>query len=214
VTPDIRTKKVSGFKKVIQASDSVAKHREHELNGLYTIGLICTLAFVTVTFGALVLVFILRSRVSFNWHHIILPWVLWLDTAVLLASSFTFETGHKKLRAGNQAGFYQWVRYTAVLGGLFLIGQIAAWWQILSAGQLVRGNPHSSFFFILSGLHGAHILVTLAGLFALLYRTHEPASGPRWQMNTRVMANAVGIFWHYLDGLWVVLILLLLIVGH
>lgn len=199
---------------MIQASDSVAHHREHDLNSLYTVGLICTLAFVTVTFTALVLVFILRSRVSFNWHQIILPWVLWLDTVVLIASSVTFETGHRKLRANDQVGFYRWTLYTAVLGGLFLAGQVAAWWQILSAGQLVRGNPHSSFFFILSGLHGAHILVALAGVCALLYRTREPASGPKWQMNTRVMANAVGIFWHYLDGLWIVLLALLLIVGH
>jgi cytochrome c oxidase subunit III len=196
------------------AHDSVANQRERELNGLYTIGLICTLAFVTVTFAALLLVFILRSQVSFNWRHIILPWVLWLDTAILIGSSFTFETGHRKLRAGDQDGFFRWVTYTAVLGGVFLIGQVAAWLQILSEGQLVRGNPHSSFFFILSGLHGVHIVAALCGLCALLYRTHEPASGPRWQMNTRVMANAVGIFWHYLDGLWVVLILLLLTVGH
>lgn len=199
---------------MIQATDSIPNKREHELNSLYTVGLICTLAFVTMTFAALLVVFIIRSRVSINWDHIILPWVLWLDTVVLAASSYTFETGHKKLRANDQGGFYQWTLYTAALGVVFLAGQLIAWWQIISAGQLVRSNPHSSFFFILSGLHGIHILVALAGLGALLYRTHEPASGPRWQMTTRVMANAVGIFWHYLDGLWIVLLILLLAVGR
>ena len=99
-----------------------------------------------------------------------------------------------------------------VLGVLFLLGQFVVWWQILGSGQLMRNNPHSSFFFILSGMHGVHILVGLGGLGALLYRTHEPASGPRWQMHTRVLANAVAIFWHYLDGLWVVLFALLLLV--
>jgi cytochrome c oxidase subunit 3 len=93
-----------------------------------------------------------------------------------------------------------------------MLGQVAAWWQILAAGQLVENNPHSSFFFLFSGMHGIHITVGLAGLFALLYRTREPASGPRWQMNTRVLANAVALFWHYLDGLWVVLFALLLFV--
>jgi len=87
-----------------------------------------------------------------------------------------------------------------------------AWWQILAAGQLVESNPHSSFFFLFSGMHGIHIIVGLAGLFALLYRTREPASGPRWQMNTRVLANAVALFWHYLDGLWIVLFAPLLFV--
>ena len=91
-----------------------------------------------------------------------------------------------------------------------MLGQLAAWWQILSHGQLVRNNPHSTFFFVFSGMHGAHILVGLAGLAALLYRTREPASGPKWQMNTRVLANAVSLFWHYLDVLWVILFALLL----
>lgn len=197
---------------MIPAVDPILKNRERELNGLYGIALTATLAFVTVTFTALVLVFVLRSRNSFNWTHILLPPLLWWDTLVLLASSATFSIGHRKLRGNDQTGFYRWTRYTAVLGVLFLLGQFAAWWQILSSGQLVKNNPHSSFFFIFSGMHGLHILVGLAGLGALLYRTYEPASGPRWQMHTRVLANAVAIFWHYLDGLWVVLFALLLFV--
>ncbi|HXE15400.1 MAG TPA: cytochrome c oxidase subunit 3 [Bryobacteraceae bacterium] len=194
--------------------DPIAQQREKQLNGLYTIGLIGTLAFVTVTFSALIVVFVIRSHNSFNWTGIILPPVLWADTVLLIASSLTYEKGHAKLRNDDQRGFYRWTLYSFGLGVLFLLGQLAAWWQILRAGQLVTNNPHSSFFFILSGMHGLHIVVGLAGLGALLYRTHEPASGPRWQMNTRVLANAVAIFWHYLDGLWVVLFGLLLLIGR
>lgn len=197
---------------MIPAVDPIIKNRERELNGLYRIAVITTLAFVTVTFAALVLVFVLRSQNAFNWRPILLPPLLWWDTLVLLASSATFSVGHRKLRDNDQIGFYRWMKYTTVLGVLFLLGQFAAWWQILALGQLVKNNPHSSFFFIFSGMHGAHILVALAGLGALLYRTHEPASGPRWQMHTRVLANAVAIFWHYLDGLWIVLFALLLLV--
>ena len=196
------------------AIDPIAQQREKQLNGLYTIGLIGTLAFVTVTFAALVVVFVIRSRNSFNWTGIILPPVLWADTLLLIASSLTYEKGHAKLRKDDQLGFYRWTLCSFGLGVLFLVGQLAAWWQILRAGQLVTNNPHSSFFFILSGMHGLHIIVGLAGLGALLYRTHEPASGPKWQMNTRVLANAVAVFWHYLDGLWVVLFGLLLLVGR
>ena len=197
---------------VIPAVDPIIRNRERELNGLYSVALIATLAFVTVTFIALILVFVLRSRNAFNWTHILLPPLLWLDTLLLVASSATYSIGHRKLRANDQLGFFHWIRYTTVLGVLFLAGQFIVWWQILASGQLVRNNPHSSFFFIFSGMHGVHILAGLAGLGALLYRTHEPASGPKWQMHTRVLANAVAIFWHYLDGLWIVLFALLLLV--
>jgi cytochrome c oxidase subunit 3 len=199
---------------VALAIDPIARNRERQLNGLYGVGLIATLAFVTITFAALTLVFLIRSRNNFNWTGIILPPVLWLDTAILVGSSFCYEKGHRTLRAGDQRGFFRWTLYSTILGVVFLFGQMLAWWQILGAGQLMLNNPHSSFFFIFSGLHGAHILVGLAGLGALLYRTREPATGPKWQMNTRVLANAVAIFWHYLDGLWVALFLLLLLVGR
>ena len=197
---------------VPQTADPVSQKRESDLNGLYRIALIATLAFVTVTFSALALVFVLRSRVPLNWHHIILPPVLWFDTAVLIGSSITYEVAHRRLIHGDQRGFFRWMLLTTGLGVLFMLGQIVAWWQILAAGQVVTNNPHSSFFFLFSGMHGIHIVVGLAGLIALLYRTREPASGPRWQMNTRVLANAVALFWHYLDGLWVVLFALLLFV--
>lgn len=196
------------------AIDPVARDRERELNGKFVIAILATLVFVTMTFGALAVVFFIRSRNNFEWTKIILPPVLWADTAILLASSFTYEKGHRKLRANDQRGFFEWTRYTTILGVLFLIGQFAAWWQILAAGQVVRSNPHSSFFFLFSGLHGLHIVAGLSGLSVLLYRTHEPASGPNWQMHTRALANAFSLFWHYLDGLWIVLFTLLLLVGR
>jgi len=186
--------------------------RERDLNALYRMGIGTTLVFVTVTFAALCLVFVIRSRVPFNWQHIYLPPILWFDTALLAASSVTYEIGHRKLKAAEQHAFFRWTEASAALGVLFLAGQFVAWWQVLSTGQLVRNNPHSTFFFLLSGMHGAHILVGLAGLAALLYRTREPASGPRWQMNTRVLANAVSLFWHYLDLLWLILFGMLLLV--
>lgn len=195
-----------------QTADPVSHKRERDLNDLYRIAVIATLAFVTVTFSALALVFVLRSRVPMNWRHIILPPILWFDTVVLIGSSITYEIGHRRLVENNQRAFYRWIGITTALGALFLLGQVAAWWQILASGQLVENNPHSTFFFLFSGMHGIHIIVGLAGLGALLYRTREPASGPRWQMNTRVLANAVALFWHYLDGLWVVLFALLLFV--
>jgi cytochrome c oxidase subunit III len=194
------------------AVDPVSDKRERDLNSLYRMGIGATLTFVTVTFAALCLVFVLRSRVAFNWYHIYLPPVLWLDTVLLLASSVTYEIGHRRLKLQDQRAFFQWTQTSAALGVLFLAGQFVAWWQILATGQLMRNNPHSTFFFLLSGMHGAHILVGLAGLAALLYRTREPASGPKWQMNTRVLANAVALFWHYLDVLWLILFGLLLLV--
>jgi len=191
-------------------ADTNAKQKERELNSLYQLGILLTLVVVTITFGSLIFAFVYRSEVPRNWTHIELPRTLWLSTALLLSSSGLLEAGRRRLKRGDQRAFYRIIFWATGLGILFLAAQSSAWFQILHSGVLLESNPHSSFIFIFSGMHGVHILVGLAGLFYLLRRTREHATGPKYQMTTRVWANAVSTFWHYLDFVWIVLFALLL----
>jgi cytochrome c oxidase subunit 3 len=193
---------------VPSAAEPVA--RERDLNSLSVLTVSVVLATVTMTFGALITVFIFRSEGHVWWGNLRIPHVLWATTAILLASSALFELARRKLRAHDQRGFFRLTVWTAVLGFLFLAGQIDAWFAVLGSGVVLAHNAHSWFVFLFTGLHGLHILVGLAGLIYLAFRTREPASGPKYQMTTRAVANGVGLFWHYLDFLWLVLFTLLL----
>jgi cytochrome c oxidase subunit 3 len=184
--------------------------RERELNSLATVTLIVTLVAVTMTFGALIVVFLMRSVSGEFWTHIHLPDILWVSCALLVASSFLFERGRKKLVSHDTPGFHALTRWTVLLGLAFLACQIAAGYQILHSGVILRNNPHSWFMFIFGGLHALHIIAGLSGFVVLYRRTRERATGPRYQMVTRVTARAVGLFWHYMDGMWLVLFALLL----
>jgi cytochrome c oxidase subunit 3 len=168
------------------------------------------MATVTMTFGAMIGVFFYRSAAPKFWGHLNVPYILWLTTALLVASSFTFERARNQLAAGNQAGFNRLMKVTTGLALIFLAGQVAGWFQLLQSGIKLTNNPHSWFLFLFSGLHGIHILIGLAGLGYLLFRTRETVSGPRYQMYTRVVARGVAIYWHYLDFLWVLMFTLLL----
>lgn len=184
--------------------------RERDLNSLSLLTTIVVLATVTMTFGAMITVFIGRSQAQLFWGHIQIPKILWATTAILLASSAVFEAARRRLQAHDQRGFFRLTASATGLGVLFLAGQITAWLQILHSGVVLARNPHSWFIFLFTGLHGLHIIVGLAGLAYLLVRTRVPASGPKYQMTTRVAANGVSVFWHYLDFLWIVLFVLLL----
>ena len=185
--------------------------RQRELNSLALVTVIVVLATVTMTFGAMIAVFVVRSEAPLFWGHIRIPGVLWATTSILLASSFTFEMARRRLvQKNDQRAFFKLTAWTTGLGLLFLIGQITAWFQILRSGVVLARNPHSWFLFLFTGLHGLHIVAGLAGLVYLLVRTRIPASGPKYQMNTRALAQGVSIFWHYLDFLWIVLFVLLL----
>ncbi len=185
--------------------------RERELNSLTNVTVIVVLATVTMTFGAMIAVFIIRSEAPQFWGHLHLPALLWITTAILLASSAFLEQARRKLAIREQAQFFKLAAIATGLGALFLIGQVTAWFQILRSGVVLARNPHSWFIFLFSGLHGLHILLGLGGLIYLLARTRLPAGGPKYQMKTRVVANGVAIFWHYLDFLWILMFALLLV---
>jgi cytochrome c oxidase subunit III len=185
-------------------------NRQTDLSSLSIFTVIVVLATVTMTFGALIAVFVIRSQSQQFWGHIRVPGILWATTATLLASSFTFEAARQRLGQNDQRGFFRLAGWTAGLGVLFLIGQIVAWFQILHAGVILARNPHSWFVFLFTGLHGLHIAAGLSGVAYLLIRTREPASGPRYQLQTRAVASGVAVFWHYLDFMWILLFALLL----
>lgn len=184
--------------------------RERDLNSLSVLTVTVVLATVTMTFGAIITVFIDRSAGQLFWGHIRIPGVLWATTCILLASSATFAAARRRLAHQDQRAFFRLTAVTAGLGVLFLLGQITAWLQVLHSGVILARNPHSWFIFLFMGLHAVHILAGLTGLGYLLFRTREPASGPKYQMYTRVVTTGVSIFWHYLDFIWLVLFGLLL----
>lgn len=183
---------------------------ERDLNSLSLLTVSVVLATVTMTFGALITVFVVRSQGRIWWGNLHVPNVLWATTAVLITSSVLLEAARRKLRSNDQRGFFRLTLWTTILGGFFLAGQIDAWFVILHSGVVLAHNAHSWFVFLFTGLHGLHIALGLAGLIYLLVRTHEPASGPKYQMTTRVVTNGVVVFWHYLDFIWLVLFVLLL----
>jgi cytochrome c oxidase subunit 3 len=184
--------------------------RERDLNSLASVTLVVALVAVTMTFGALIAVFLLRALSGEFWSHIHLPAILWFSCALLIASSIVYESARRKLQAGDAQGFHSLAGGAILLGFAFLLCQTAAGYQIIHSGVILKNNPHPWFIFIFGGLHALHIIAGLAAFFVLYRRTRERATGPRYQMVTRVGARAVGLFWHYMDGMWLVLFALLL----
>ena len=184
--------------------------RERELNSLYLVTVIVLLVVVTATFGSLIFAFWWRSQNGYLWGHLRIPSLLWFTTAILVASSIMLERGRASIKADQHGAFYRDVQWTTGLGVLFLLGQGAAWMQVMNSNVVLAKDKHSWFIFLFSGLHALHILAGLGALGYLLYRAREPVSGPRYQMTTRAYTNALAIFWHYLGFVWVVLFALLL----
>ena len=183
--------------------------REKELNSLSNITVIVILATITMTFGSIIGVFLYRSAAPKFWGHLTLPAILWVTTGILVFSSFTFEQARRELALDDQRGFHRLMKWTLFLAAIFLAGQVLGGYQLMRSGLVLARNPHSWFIFLFSGLHGIHIVGGIIGLVYLILRTRERATGPKFNMQTRVVAKGVAMCWHYLDFLWIVMFVLL-----
>ncbi len=174
-------------------------------NQRYYTGMMLGLAAILMLFAAFTSAYVVRKGLSDDWQTTAFPGILWLNSMVLLASSFTLEKARRWRQV--QARFQVWWWATTGLGIIFLIGQVLAWQELVAGGVYVNTNPSSSFFYLLTGTHAVHLL---GGVLALLYLSWKV-----WRKNSGGLgATALGVtalYWHFMDGLWIYLFLLLLI---
>ena len=180
-----------------------------DARGASFIGLFVLLAASTMVFVALSGAFVFRRGLSGDWASMPKPPILFVNTAVLLASSFTLEMARRALKAGLRSKFNAWWSAGAVLGVLFLLGQALAWQQLKDLGIYVATSPTSSFFYILTASHAFHLVGGVAALIYVAVESLSPSQGPV----RRTVIDISAIFWHFLDGLWVYLMVLFYVWG-
>ncbi len=151
-----------------------------------------------------------------DWHPVVLPPILYLNTAVLLLSSLTMEFARRNifrevdvleewLGLGHPAlqKTLPWIAATLALGGLFLAGQWTAWRQLTAQGFAFdrSATPASYFFYLITGLHAGHLLVGLVALIACIVST-----GFLRRVELRQIAvDASAWYWHAMGIAWLVL---------
>ena len=159
---------------------------------------------ISVFFLAPCAAFIVLALTSKAWVPLHLPKILWFNSTILLASSFTLRKARRRLSAFDFYGFRKLWRVTTVLGALFLVGQLIAWLQLVATGIYIATNQATSFFYIFTAAHAAHLLGGIAALLFVSMRDFEKGNISR---NTAV--EITSYYWHFMDGLWVFLLVLL-----
>jgi cytochrome c oxidase subunit III len=165
------------------------------------IGMVSIVMFFLVLTAAFVA---LRVHNLHNWTGIRMPRILWANTVALLASSATLEMARRKLRLDDAAGFRRMWGLTTALGILFVGGQVVAWWQLALQGVYMTSRLASSFFYVFTALHAAHLL---GGVCALLYVALHKFDAAR--VSRSLAAQVASYYWHFMDGLWLFLLALL-----
>ncbi len=168
--------------------------------GLYRVGLLATCISISAFFIALVIAYYWRKRTPPFWAPIPLPHTLWLSTALILLSSATFEIARRLFRRGQWRTASPFLLATACLGVGFLASQLTAWRELVRHGAYMAQNPHSSFFYLFTGLHAAHLIGGLVAMFIVVLGKSK----------RRETIDVVAYYWHFLGVLWIALFAVLM----
>lgn len=176
----------------------------------YRIGVYVGLASILMMFMALAGAYVMLAA-SDGWRPVAMPGLLWLSTGLIITSSLTFKAAGRSLGREDDGGYGRWLLLTLALGLAFLGSQLLAWRELVARGFYLAGNQHSTFFYLLTGMHGLHLLGGILALSYLLLRRRHARGGGEAKVKRRTAAEVVGLYWHFMGGLWVSLFLLLLL---
>ena len=124
-----------------------------------------------------------------------------VSTFVLLMSSLGMVLALSAIQRGDNRGFRIWVLATAMMGLVFLSGQIYEFTVFVAEGMTLSTSPFSSSFYVMTGFHGIHVTVGVLMLVTLWARS---MTGRLTSENSEVVEN-IGLYWHFVDIVWIVI---------
>ena len=169
-----------------------------------TIALRVFLCVVTVLFSLIIVVYSDRMALA-DWRPLQDPWLLWLNTALLIAASVAFQRAQVSAREGRIDGVKTGMQIAGVCTFAFLVGQLWVAQQLTAMGYYADASPAVAFFYLMTGMHALHLL---GGLVAW-GRTARTVWRGRDTEKMLLTVELCATYWHYMLVLWVVLFSLL-----
>lgn len=161
---------------------------------------------VVMIFAALTSAYIVRQAEG-NWLSFELPIELWITTGIILVSSATMQWAYIAAKRDEIAQVKTALSITTILGVAFLIGQVYSWGVLVDHNVFFVGNPSGSFLYVLTGLHGLHLVSGIIFLIIVLISTL------RFKVHAKNLTQIqmCATYWHFLDVLWIYLFIFLLL---
>jgi cytochrome c oxidase subunit III len=160
------------------------------------------IASICMMFAGLTSAFVVR-RAAGMWLEFPLPNLFMYSTIAIIASSVTMHLSYSNFKQGNERSYKSYLITTGVLGCIFVALQYQGWLALTEMGATITANPSSSFIYLISGAHAAHVLGGIAALAYALIQAYVLPFNPIPKRQKRF--NLVVNYWHFVDLLWVYL---------
>ncbi|MDH3498508.1 MAG: heme-copper oxidase subunit III [Acidimicrobiia bacterium] len=191
-------------------------HGHHESTGIDNrkLGMWVFLSSEFLFFGALITNYLLFKGRDFG-ADALYPVELYdipftsISSFVLLMSSLTMVLAHSSLARGDQEQTRVWLMATATLGLVFISGQFFEFTEFVNQGLKLNVNPAASAFYMLTGFHGAHVVIGVLMLLSLWgFSIRRGGLSEDHGMNLEL----VGLYWHFVDIVWIALFVIVYLI--
>ncbi len=169
------------------------------------LGLRVLLTTITVLLSLFVVAYSDRMALS-DWRPLPEPWLLWLNTGVLILSSVAMQKGLIAARQGQIEGMKSSLLAAGGCALVFLLGQLLVWQQLVALGYFAATNPANAFFYLLTAVHGLHLLGGLVAWGRIITRMGRQTDTAR----LRASVELCTVYWHFLLVVWLLFFALLL----
>jgi cytochrome c oxidase subunit III len=148
------------------------------------------------------------KRNQANWQAFDLPQFFWYSTVTIVLSSVTIFLAEKAFKQREMRKYRSLVIATLILGVLFIVFQLLGFQQLYAKEITLTGNVSYSFMYVIICMHAAHVV---GGLIALLVLFAKAFSKKTRTYNS-VPVELVSTYWHFVDVLWIYLLLFLIMI--
>lgn len=163
---------------------------------------------IIMMFAGLTSAYIVKSGQP-NWEIVETPMAFWYSTAVIIASSLTIQMALRAFKQREMRKYRSLLAVTAVLGVLFVVLQWVGFNWMWDRGVRFSGAGAGQFLYIIAGLHAIHVIGGLIALGVLVFRSFFG----KIKNYTSVPIEIMKTYWHFVDLLWLYLLVFFIWLG-
>jgi len=163
---------------------------------------------IVMMFAGLTSAFIVKSN-QVNFTEVAMPGVFWFSTAVMILSSMTLQMALRSFKQGERSRYRFLVGMTLLLGIAFLVFQWMGFQQLWEQKIRFRGAGAGQFLYVIFGLHGLHVIAGVLALMIMFIKAFFTGI----KQDSSVPGEVMATYWHFVDFLWIYLMIFFLLIG-
>lgn len=163
---------------------------------------------IVMMFAGLTSAYIVKSNQT-GWVPVVVPKLFWVSTAAILVSSLTMQMALRSFKQREMQQYRLLIGATFLLGAAFVVLQILGFMQLWDQQVTFRGSGAGQFLYVVFGLHALHVA---GGVIALMVMFVKAFAG-KTKLYSAVPVEVAAMYWHFVDLLWIYLLVFFLFIG-